>query len=198
MSRLRPSRRSVSALAIVFIAAGIALAAGPVAHGVQAQVSASQAKAVWEKWKQARAASPAKAAPEPGQPVCWLRVPSCKISTLVMQESDAEALHRYPAARRLASGSRVVLAHRDLHFRPLAAVQVGDEIRTESADGTSATYAVRSIRVLLPEQVPGVVDDPESRDSLYLLTCYPFHYLGAAPQRFLVTATRRGKVAAGR
>jgi sortase A len=176
------------------MAAGAALAAAPVAHGVQAQVSAAQAKAVWEKWKRACAGGSVKAAPEPGQPVFWLRVPSCKINTLVMQESDAEALHRYPAVRRLASGSSVVLAHRDLHFRPLAAVQVGDEIRTESADGTMATYAIRSIRILLPEQVPGVVENPESRDSLYLLTCYPFRYLGAAPQRFLVTASRNGKV----
>jgi sortase A len=196
--RFQKCRCSGSVVAFALMAAGVALAAVPVAHGVQAQVSASQARAVWEKWKQARAANPAPAAPQPGQPVFWLRVPSCKISTLVMQESDAEALHRYPAVRRLASGSSVILAHRDLHFRPLAAVQVRDEIRTESADGTSATYAVQSIRVLLPEQVAGVVDNPDSRDSLYLLTCYPFRYLGAAPQRFLVTATRPGKEPARR
>lgn len=185
------SRHRFPALAFALFAAGAALAAGPVAHGVQAQVSAAQAKAVWEKWKQARAASPAPAAPEPGQPVCWLRIPSCKLSLLVMQESNAEALHRYPATRQLPSGGRIVLAHRDQHFRPLAAIKVGDEIKTESAEGASTAYTVRSIRVMLPEQVPATVENPDAGDTLYLLTCYPFRYLGAAPQRFLVTATRR-------
>jgi sortase A len=198
VSALRKGVRAISVAAFALMAAGAALAASPLSHGVQAQVSAAQAKAIWEKWKQALAASAVKAASQPGQPVCWLRVPSCKISTLVMQESDAEALHRYPAVRRVASGSSVVFAHRDLHFRPLAAVRVGDEIRTESADGASASYVVRSIRVLLPEQVSGVVENPESRESLYLLTCYPFRYFGAAPQRFLVTATRGGKASASR
>ena len=42
------------------------------------------------------------AMPAPGEPVFWLRVPSCKINTLVMQESDADALQRFPAARTTA------------------------------------------------------------------------------------------------
>jgi sortase A len=198
VNAVRNHRGSSSVIAFALMAAGVGLAAGPVAHGVQAQVAASQAKAVWEKWKQTHAASPSEIAREPGQPVCWLRVPSCKISTLVLQESDPAALHRYPAVRRLASGSSVILAHRDLHFRPLAAVKAGDEIKTESPDGATTRYTVRSVRVLLPEQVAGVVENPESRDALHLLTCYPFRYFGAAPQRFLVTATKRGQGSAPR
>ncbi len=181
----------MAVVAFALLAAGVGLVAGPVAHGVVAQVSAAQAKEVWEKWKQSHAGLPAKPSPEPGEPVFWLRVPSCKISTLVTQESDAEALHRYPAVRELESGGCVVFAHRDMHFRGLADVRVGDDITIESADGRPATYTIRLIRVLLPEQVSAAVEDPENRTSLHLLTCYPFRYIGAAPKRFLVTATRR-------
>lgn len=189
MNPRRNSRLS-RAIAFVLLGAGVVLAAGPVAHGVELQVSALQAKSVWDKWKHARAGGAGQAPPAPGEPVFWLRVPSCKISTLVLQESDAEALHRYPAARPLDAGGFVVLAHRDLHFRGLAGVRVGDQIKTESADGSAATYTVRSLRVILPEEISSALADPETRDALHLLTCYPFHYLGAAPKRFLVTATR--------
>jgi sortase A len=121
----------------------------------------------------------------------WLRVPSCKMSTLVVHESDAEALHRFPAARLLDSGGCVVFAHRDLHFRPLAGIRIGDVIDIENPDGRTLRYEARTIRILLPEQIPAALAAPEFPNALHLLTCYPFRYFGAAPKRFLVTATAR-------
>lgn len=192
MSALRQWRSPLAVIAFALMAAGVGLAAHPVAHAIIGQVSAAQAKAMWKKWKQSHAENSGKASAELGQPAFWLRVPSCKISVLVLRESDAEALHRFPAVRQLDSGGCVVLAHRDTHFHGLADVRVGDEIRVETADGSRAPYVVRSIRILLPEQVSAALDDPETRNSLHLLTCYPFTYFGAAPKRFLVTAAAGG------
>jgi sortase A len=190
MGMKRSCRSSLAATGVCLLLVGLAIIATPIAHAVQAQVSTAQAKAVWARWKQLHDGTSDRAPVNAGEPVFWLRLRSCKLSTLVMQESDAEALHRYPAARRLESGGWVVFAHRDMHFRPLAGVRTGDEITVESAGGTLARYIVRTIRICLPEQVPSALEDPETRGDLHLLTCYPFHYIGSAPKRFLVTAVR--------
>lgn len=186
-------RRAVllAAVAFTLLAAGGGLVARPVAHAFIGTISAARAERLWEKWKHSPAARGGAASVAPGEPMFWLRVPSCGISTLVLRESDAEELHRFPAARPLDSGGCVVLAHRDLHFRPLAEIRVGDAIDIENADGRTIHYTVRTIRVLLPEQVPAVLAGTEFPNALNLLTCYPFRYFGAAPKRFLVTATER-------
>jgi sortase A len=190
MKSSRKYQTPSAAFAFMLFAAGVALAAGPVAHNILREVSAAQAKAMWQHWKEKHSENSARNPAAPGEPVLWLRVPPCKISTLVLQESNAEALHRFPAVRQLESGGSVVFAHRDIHFRALAGIRAGDTITAETADGKRATYTVRLTRILLPEQISVALNDPECRDALHLLTCYPFHYMGAAPKRFLVTATK--------
>jgi sortase A len=186
-----PRHLLLAVVASTLLAAGGGLIARPVAHAVIGTFSAAQAERLWEKWKRAFAVRDGAAPVAPGEPMFWLRVPSCKMSTLVLRESDAEALHRFPAARPLDSGGCVVFAHRDLHFHPLAGIRVGDAINVEKADGRTIHYAVRTIRILLPEQIPATLAASEFPYALHLLTCYPFRYFGAAPKRFLVTATER-------
>jgi sortase A len=181
--------RGRAALGCVMLAVGTGVLAGPLAHGVTRQVSAAHAKVTWEKWKRSSATRPAGMSSDPAEPAFWLRVPSCKISTLVLQESNADALHRFPAVRPLEAGARVVFGHRDTHFHGLAEARFGDQISIETSDGYLTTYTVRAIHILLPEQVPAALEDPETSAALYLLTCYPFRYIGAAPKRFLVVAT---------
>jgi LPXTG-site transpeptidase (sortase) family protein len=148
-----------------------------------------QAKAIWRKWKRSHSRV-AEIAAQPGQPAFWLRVPSCKISTLTLEECDEEALHRFPAVRRLESGNLVVFAHRDLHFRTLGRIEAGDTISLEYAGRRAASYRVQSIRIIRSEEVSDAIRSSDKAETLYLLTCYPFHYIGPAPKRFLVTAIK--------
>ena len=48
------------------------------------------------------------------------------------------------------------------------------------------TYVVDSFKVVNPEDV--YVLDTGEVPQMTLITCYPFHYIGAAPQRFTVSA----------
>ncbi|MGI8437362.1 MAG: sortase domain-containing protein [Chthoniobacterales bacterium] len=188
MNYRRKLRDEAAIAGFILLTAGAGLVAKPIAHEVIGRVSAAQAKGIWEKWK--RAQPHVADSIQPGQPVFWLRIPSCKISTLILAESDADALHRYPAARQLPSGGTVLFAHRDLHFRGLARIKTGQRILLEDAEGRTVVYSVRSIRILPPEEVSAAVADPEKGESLYLMTCFPFHYIGAAPKRFLVRAVK--------
>jgi sortase A len=75
--------------------------------------------------------------------------------------------------------------HRTTFFRSLQKIRVGDAIRYSSPAGTF-TYQVVSLRVVLPSAIE--VLDSTQRPSLTLVTCYPFHSIGAAPKRFIVHA----------
>jgi sortase A len=84
-----------------------------------------------------------------------------------------------------SDGNVGIAAHRDRQFRRLGELVVGDRIRLESAD-RDRTYRVTRTSIVEPHEV-GVLD-PTSSPALTLVTCYPFRFVGAAPQRFIVRA----------
>jgi sortase A len=49
-------------------------------------------------------------------------------------------------------------------------------------------YRVVSTEIVQPDDVKVLY--PTSRDTLTLITCFPFYYVGSAPQRFIVHAER--------
>jgi sortase A len=77
--------------------------------------------------------------------------------------------------------------HRDGLFRPLKNVKVGDEIRFRTTQ-EEFRYRVIGTSIVAPDDVS--VLESTGRASLTLITCYPFHYVGAAPKRFIVHAQR--------
>lgn len=82
-------------------------------------------------------------------------------------------------------GTMALAGHRDTFFRSLQRVSRGMEIRVSNGSETYA-YQVDGMRIVKPEEVD--VLDIGQEPSLVLITCYPFHYIGAAPQRFIVHA----------
>lgn len=85
------------------------------------------------------------------------------------------------------NGNLALAGHRDGFFRGLKDVAVGDVVIIESA-AMPEVYEVSEIFVVNPEDVfvLGPTDDP----SLTLITCYPFYFVGSAPQRYIVRAKR--------
>ena len=77
--------------------------------------------------------------------------------------------------------------HRDGLFRPLRDVQRGDPIILRTPD-REFQYEVEWTAVVLPTAV--TVIQPTNEPALTLVTCFPFHYIGAAPERFVVRAHR--------
>ncbi len=88
-----------------------------------------------------------------------------------------------------ADGNSGIAGHRDGFFRGLKDITPGDaiELETFAADDV---YRVERIWVVTPEDVS--VLDPTSTSALTLITCYPFYFVGSAPQRFIVRATHEG------
>ena len=130
--------------------------------------------------------------PAAGGLVGRLEIPRIGVSVMVVEGTGGQELARAAGHIRGTSlpgepGNVGIAAHRDTFFRPLAGIHTGDVITMATLQGTYR-YRVSATQVVMPEDV-SVLSWTE-RDSLTLITCYPFHYAGAAPRRFIVRAVR--------
>lgn len=89
-------------------------------------------------------------------------------------------------ARPGEAGNTGIAGHRDGFFRGLKDVRVGDLIELQMPHSTIA-YRVGQTEIVNPEDVRVLM--PRGESSLTLVTCYPFYFVGHAPQRFIVHAT---------
>ncbi|MGA8530797.1 MAG: class D sortase [Acidobacteriaceae bacterium] len=126
-----------------------------------------------------------------GMPLAVLRIPAIHLDVPVLDGTDVLTLNH--AAGRIAgtalpgeAGNMGIAAHRDGFFRNLGKVRIGDPIELETRNGVER-YIVERTQIVMPDDVS--VLDPRPAPSLTLVTCYPFHYLGRAPQRYIVTAS---------
>jgi len=101
------------------------------------------------------------------------------------------AVGHVPGTATPGQGGNVAIAgHRDTLFRGLQNIQQGDVIRFETLEAIY-DYQVESTKVVTPQDV-GVLR-AGTHPELTLVTCYPFNYIGAAPQRFIVKARQLSK-----
>jgi LPXTG-site transpeptidase (sortase) family protein len=127
-------------------------------------------------------------------PLALLRIRNLDIEAAVLPDSTDWALNRglgwiEGTARPGEAGNCGVAGHRDGFFRGLKDVAAGDTIELE-LPGRLEQYRVASITIVKPDDVS--VLDPTPGTSLTLVTCYPFYFVGSAPERFIVKATRVG------
>jgi sortase A len=80
-----------------------------------------------------------------------------------------------------------IAGHRDTYFRPLRNIRQDDVITLITPLG-EYRYRVVSARVVSPTDVE--VLDSSDDEVLTLVTCYPFYFVGSAPDRFIVRAER--------
>ena len=128
--------------------------------------------------------------PADGSPLGRLEIPRLAVSAIVRAGSDARTLrlaigHIGGTALPGERGNIGLAAHRDTFFRRLGEIRVNDEVRLVTPEGTF-TYRVDGTRIVDPQDT--WVLNPTTESALTLVTCYPFRYIGSAPQRFIVRA----------
>lgn len=137
----------------------------------------------------APAAPPPPPVPE-GSVLGRIEIARVGISSLVLEGVAGSTLRRgvghVPGTALARPAGNIGLAgHRDTVFRGLKDIQKGDQIDLETLDG-SYRYAVDWAQVVDPNDI-GVLA-VSNRPELTLVTCYPFYYVGSAPERFVVRA----------
>jgi LPXTG-site transpeptidase (sortase) family protein len=121
-----------------------------------------------------------------------IEIPRLGLRAIVKEGGDDDTLERAVgllpgSAHPGQSGNMVLAGHRDTFFWPLQDIERGDQIRIVLPHETFR-YRVDSIRVVDADEKSALAS--KGVEELTLVTCYPFTYVGPAPRRFIVSATR--------
>lgn len=130
--------------------------------------------------------------PLPSSVIGRLEIPRLNLTVMVREGADGKTLHRavghIPGTALPGYAGNVALAgHRDTFFRELRNIKKDDTIELETENGTYR-YLVQSTDIVGPRDV-GVLA-ASNKQTLTLVTCYPFYYIGSAPKRFIVHAAQ--------
>jgi sortase A len=130
-------------------------------------------------------------------PLAVLRVPRIGLEVPVLEGTDEPALNRgvghiAGTPRPGQPGNVGIAGHRDGFFRGFKDIAIGDAIDLETLAGTDR-YTIESLTIVTPDRVDVLA--PTSSPTLTLVTCYPFYFVGSAPQRFIVRASLHGSAA---
>ena len=196
---MRHGRRATRLAAWVLLATGL-IALGYAAY-VVADAHAYQATER-TRFEQARNnavvvphSNTVTALPE-GEVIGEIQIRRLGLTAVVAQGESAATLQR--AVGHLSDtalpgelGNVVLAGHRDTFFRPLKGVRPGDAITLKTQEG-DFEYLVESSAVVRPSNIQ--VLEPTGGRTLTLITCFPFSYVGSAPDRFIVRARQREPV----
>jgi sortase A len=128
--------------------------------------------------------------PRPGEPILEIDIPRIGLSAAVVERVSAKKLrlavgHVPGTALPGGAGNVAIAGHRDTFFRKLRFVRRGDAIRLVTRSAIY-DYAVEWARIAAPSDTSPLRNSLEP--ALTLVTCYPFYFVGPAPQRFIVRA----------
>ena len=121
-----------------------------------------------------------------------IEIPRLGLSVMVIEGVERRTLRR--AAGHIPGtalpgqpGNVGISAHRDSYFRPLRKIKPNDIITFTTLLG-DYRYRVMSTKIVKTRDIE--VLDPSAKEILTLVTCYPFYFVGPAPNRFIVRAER--------
>ncbi len=142
-------------------------------------------------WSEEARAKYAKISPRPGAPVALLKIERLNLEAPVFAGTDRITLNRGIGVVEGSpmpgeAGNVALSAHRDSFFRSLKDIAVGDVIELQTLRGI-LNFQVSDISIVDPLDIS--VLDPADESILTLITCYPFYYVGFAPDRYIVRAT---------
>jgi sortase A len=129
------------------------------------------------------------------EPLALLRIDKIHLEVPVFEGTDDLVLNRgvgriQGTAHVGEPGNVGIAGHRDGFFRGLKDISEGDTMVLETGTGTQ-TYVIDSIKLVTPDDVSVLKSEPTP--ALTLVTCYPFYFIGSAPQRYIVHASLKGE-----
>jgi sortase A len=145
----------------------------------------------FERLLEQRVAVPVALQSQPGL-IGRLAIERLGLSVMVTEGDDHRTLRRavghIPGTALPGQNGNIALTgHRDTFFRPLRNIRLNDIVTLTTLQG-EFRYRVLATRVVSPDNVS--VLDTGRNEILTLITCHPFYFVGAAPNRFIVRAER--------
>jgi sortase A len=196
----KPLRRILRWTQLILFAGGVSLLAycgfvlldaRSFQHGARRQLEQMRADRQAANGEVRRTAFPSSPATSPpavsGGLIGRIDIPRLGLSAIVIEGTSATSLRRAVGhiTGTALPGNVGISGHRDTFFRPLRNIRRNDIITLTTLFG-DYRYRVVSTRIVRPDSVAEL--DPSRDEILTLVTCYPFYYVGPAPNRFIVKA----------
>jgi LPXTG-site transpeptidase (sortase) family protein len=146
----------------------------------------AEQKKLLHEWKTHKAASEA---------LTKLSIPRIGLSAVVIEGTSAHSLllgpaHMLNTAAPGTLGNAVIAGHRDTFFRHVHSLRAGDDIYVLRG-GKTFHYIVARRRVVEPTDLSVLQTTKDGQ--LTLITCYPTHAIGPAPERLIIVAKLRSE-----
>ena len=128
--------------------------------------------------------------PVEGDNIGSLTIPALKQTLPVIEGTGADELkkgvgHFTQSVLPGLEDNCVLSGHRDTVFSRLGELKIGDQLIVETSAGTY-TYEIKRGRIVDKDDKTVIV--PADHAILTLTTCYPFVYIGSAPERYILIA----------
>ena len=128
--------------------------------------------------------------PAEGDNIGSLSIPALEQKLPIIQGTGADELkkgvgHYLQSVLPGEEDNCVLSGHRDTVFAKLGKLKIGDQLIIETSAGTF-TYEIKNIRIVDKNDKTVIV--PADHAVLTLTTCYPFHFVGSAPDRYIIIA----------
>lgn len=128
--------------------------------------------------------------PETGEEIGELYIPKLKTKLPIFHGTNEDELekgvgHFAGSVLPGENDNSLLSGHRDTVFRKLGQVGVGDLLIVRTSAG-EFTYKVNKVRIVDEDDRTVIV--PKPRATLTVSTCYPFDYIGSAPERYILVA----------
>lgn len=136
-----------------------------------------------------REAVPSLPPPAEGDIIGSLSIPVLKQEWPLVEGTGTKALkkgvgHYAQSVMPGVEDNCVLSGHRDTVFTRLGKLKIGDQMIVKTASGTF-TYQVDRIRIVDKDDRTVIV--PTDHAELTVSTCYPFNYVGNAPDRYILS-----------
>jgi sortase A len=128
--------------------------------------------------------------PSDGDEIGTLYIPALKQRLPIVEGTSDDELKRGVGhfSQSVLPGEQdncVLSGHRDTVFTRLGKLKTGDKLITQTAAGTF-TYRIRLIRIVHKNDRTVIVSTDHA--VLTVSTCYPFDFIGAAPDRYVLVS----------
>lgn len=183
-------------VAIVIVLAGVFLLGTGLAQlwGIQKKESASLKSArQLVQQKMSPLQDKERYTPDEGKASGLLLIPKINAELAIVEGTDPDQLEKgvghfkgssYPEE----NGQIVLSGHRDTVFRKAGELELGDVLTMKMPYG-EFSYEIVSTKIVRADDT-SIITLQKEEEELILTTCYPFGYIGDAPDRYIMYARR--------
>jgi len=134
---------------------------------------------------------PADFTPDTGETVGLLHIPKLEADIAIVEGTDPNELakgvgHYKGTAYPLQQDQIVLSGHRETVFRRMGELELGDILTIKLPYGDFSYEIVDTYIVSADDRT--VIAPTAPNEVLTLTTCYPFNFIGNAPDRYIITA----------